>query len=125
MWRMSVTLGGGMTMTYGSRAEAGDAPKMPASSQRVYVADSTAEGSYCGDSVVLVMNGEVNRETTASSRAARVESCAPGEYRDLVPESGSPRWRRRPRPPPHRRPPGGCVRRERHQSARSRRRPGP
>src|SRR5256886_746012 len=48
VWRIAVMLGGGMTITYGSRDESARAVNTPCSCQRRYSGASTSCGSYCG-----------------------------------------------------------------------------
>src|SRR5207237_10108680 len=50
VWRIAVMLGGGMTITYGSRDESARAVNTSRSSQRWYRRRSTACGSYWGGS---------------------------------------------------------------------------
>src|SRR6266513_3027012 len=50
VWRIAVMLGGGVTITYGSRDESARAVNTPRSSQRRYNGGSTWCGSYCGGS---------------------------------------------------------------------------
>src|SRR5207302_9133328 len=50
VWRIAVMLGGGMTITYGSRDESERAVNTPRSCQRRYSGASTSCGSYCGGS---------------------------------------------------------------------------
>src|SRR5205807_1774040 len=50
VWRIAVMLGGGMTITYGSRDESARAVNTPRSCQRRYSGASPSCGSYCGGS---------------------------------------------------------------------------
>jgi hypothetical protein len=118
MWSTAVTLGGGMTMVYGSRSPAARrersawAVKTPASCQRAYRSRSVAAWSYCGGSSEVDMarnltwkqqgpptRGGPSRTACAGTPTARLTPCGRRRVPPRVPRHG-PRHRRPPAPLP-------------------------
>src|SRR5438105_1943428 len=92
VWRIAVMLGGGITITYGSRDESARAVNTPRSSQRWYRRRSTACGSYWGGSSKRGCGIPYNRQVGGGWWRLVVEYALMADEMPQLPTTRLARW---------------------------------